>query len=98
MIERLKHRWNINNNFQVLVILIVFAVTGTSTLYVKRVIFELIGFSDFASLWLKIPLYIIVIFPVYQVLFLIVAFIFGQFKFAWNFEKKVFSRFIPKKK
>ena len=32
---------------------------------------------------------LIIVFPVYQVLILIVGFALGQFKFFWNFEKKM---------
>ena len=36
MFEKLKKRWNIESNTQVLVILVVFAVTGSTTVYVKK--------------------------------------------------------------
>lgn len=93
MLEKLKQRWNIESNFQLLVILIVFAVTGSSTLYVRKGVFYLLGITPDTTLWLKVPLYIIVIFPAYQIMFLIVGTLFGQFKFAWEFEKKIFSKF-----
>ena len=92
MFEKLKKRWNIESNFQLLVILIVFAVTGSSTLYVRKGVFYLLGVTADTTLWLKIPLYIIVIFPVYQIMFLLVGTLFGQFKFAWEFEKKILSK------
>ncbi|RZL40902.1 MAG: diacylglyceryl transferase, partial [Pedobacter sp.] len=40
-------------------------------------------------LWLYYPLYIILIFPIYQVLLVSFGSIFGQFKFFWEFEKKM---------
>jgi len=98
MLEKLKKRWNINSNFQLVIILIVFAVTGSSTLYARRGIFYLLGITTETSLWIKVPLYILIIIPIYQLLFLIVGTLFGQFKFAWEFEKKVFSRFKIKRR
>lgn len=98
MLDRLKKRWQIESNFQLVVILIVFAVTGSSTLYAKRGIFYLIGITSETSMWIKAPLYVVIIIPVYQILFLIVGTLFGQFKFAWEFEKKIFSRFKLKRK
>ncbi len=98
MWEKLKKRWKIKTNFQVIIILIVFSLTGSATLIVKKQIFMWLGITPDTALWIKIPLYILTIFPVYQLLFLIVGTIFGQFRFAWEFEKKVFSRFIRKKK
>ncbi len=97
MFEKLKHRWNIESNFQLVIILVVFAVTGSSTLYARRGIFYLLGITIDTSMWLKVPLYILVIFPTYQILFLVVGTLFGQFKFAWEFEKKVFSKLKFKK-
>jgi len=97
MLEKLKHRWNIESNFQLVIILVVFAVTGSSTLYARRGIFYLLGITIDTSMWLKVPLYILVIFPTYQILFLVVGTLFGQFKFAWEFEKKVFSKLKFKK-
>jgi hypothetical protein len=92
MLDKLKQRWNIDSNFQLVLILIVFAVTGSSTLYVRKGVFYLLGITADTTLWLKVPLYIIIIFPAYQIMFLIVGTLFGQFKFAWEFEKKIFSK------
>ena len=98
MLEKLKKRWNIESNFQVVILLFVFAITGSSTLYARNGIFFLIGITAETSLWLKIPLYVLVIFPAYQIIFLIVGALFGQFKFVWEFEKKVFARFRIKRR
>jgi hypothetical protein len=98
MFEKFKKRWNINSNFQLIIILFVFAITGSTTLYVRKAAFFLLGITSDTSLLIKVPLYILIIFPVYQVLFLIIGTLLGQFNFAWNFEKKVFGKFIPGKK
>lgn len=93
----LKKRWNIESNFQLVIILGVFAITGSSSLYVRKGIFYLLGITAGTSLLIKVPMYIIIIFPAYQILFLIIGTLFGQFKFVWEFEKKVFSRLKFKK-
>ena len=92
MFEKLKKRWNISSNFQVVVILVVFAITGSTTVYVKKVIFDWIGITPETHLWIKVPVYIMVILTVYNILLLLVGSLFGQFKFFLNFEKKFFSR------
>lgn len=85
-----KQRWNITSNWQVFVILVVFAVTGSTSALLSKPILEFIGITkDTVSLWIYYPLYIILIFPVYQVLLVSFGFIFGQFKFFWAFEKKM---------
>jgi hypothetical protein len=98
MLEKLKRRWNIQNNFQVIIILIVFAITGSATVYVKRIIFDLLGINSETHFWIEVPLYIIVVLTVYNILLLIVGMVFGQFRFFWEFEKKFFSRFLFRKK
>ncbi len=97
MFKRLKEKWNIKSNFQLIIVLIIFSVTGSTSVIVKKAVFGWIGITSDTSLWFKIPLYILVIIPVYQILLLIVGTLFGQFRFAWEFEKKMFSYFLPKK-
>lgn len=85
-----KQRWNITSNWQVFVILVVFAITGSTSALLSKPILEFIGITkDTVSVWIYYPLYIILIFPVYQVLLVTFGFILGQFKFFWAFEKKM---------
>lgn len=98
MFERFKQRWNIKSNFQLVVILIVFSVTGSSSLYVRKGAFSLLGITSDTELWIRTVMYILIIFPAYNVMLLIVGFLFGQFKFALEFEKKMLGRFKFKKK
>ncbi|RYG35050.1 MAG: diacylglyceryl transferase [Chitinophagaceae bacterium] len=85
-----RQRWNITSNGQLVVILIVFAVTGSTAAYISKPILSLFGINkDSVSPWLYYPLYILLIFPFYQVLLVAYGFLFGQFKFFWAFEKKM---------
>jgi len=97
MLKRLKEKWNIKSNVQLVLILIIFSVTGSAALIVRKAVFDWIGINGDTSLWLKVPLYVLIIFPAYQILFLLIGTLFGQFRFAWEFEKKVFSRLRFKK-
>ena len=98
MFERFKRKWNIESDLQFVIILIVFAITGSSTLYIRKGIFYLLGITVQTDVWVRTVLYILIIFPAYNVMLLVVGFLFGQFKFAWEFEKKMFGRFFPGKK
>jgi len=91
MLQRFKKKWNIKSNLQLVIILIVFSVTGSAALVVKKFAFDLIGIKPETSLLLKIPLYIIIILPSYQVLLLVVGTLFGQFRFFYEFQKKSLS-------
>ena len=83
-----KERWNIKSNWQLFVIIVVFAVTGSSAAYLSKPILSYFGISK-SNPWEYYPLYILLIFPVYQVLLVCFGFIFGQFRFFWAFEKKM---------
>jgi len=88
--NNLKTKWGIQSNIQIILILIVFAITGSLSLVVSDPMLQFIGLSkESVNPWIFIPLRLIIVFPVYQVLILIIGFIFGQFKFFWQFEKKM---------
>ncbi len=91
MFKRFKKKWNITSNLQLIIILVVFSITGSAALIVKKYVFELIGIGPETPLILKIPLYIIVILPSYQVLLLVIGALFGQFRFFYEFQKKSLS-------
>jgi|TARA_B100001175_G_C19109578_1_gene449028 hypothetical protein len=88
--NKLKLKWGIESNFQIILILIVFAITGSLSLVVSDPILNFIGLEkENVNPWIFTPLRLIIVFPVYQVLILIIGFVFGQFKFFWQFEKKM---------
>jgi hypothetical protein len=91
--NKLKKRWNITSNLQLTLILIVFAITGFSSLQLAKPFLSLIGIPEtFQPHWLYRILRLVLIFPIYQVLLVFVGFVFGQFEFFWNFEKKMLDR------
>ncbi len=92
-ILRLKEKWNLGNTWQVVVVLIVFACTGFTVLFLKRPILELITGSDNTSTVTTIVYYLLIL-PFYNILLLMYGFVFGQFRFFWNFEKRFFKRII----
>ena len=91
--KRLKEKWKITSNFQLVVILIVFSVTGSIAVWVAKPVLDFVGLDKNAlSPWIFWPIRILIIFPIYQVLIVIIGALFGQFKFFWNFEKKMLVR------
>ena len=91
--KRLKEKWGITSNIQFIIILIVFSVTGSIAVWVAKPILELVGLDKSAVnpciFW---PIRIAIIFPIYQVMIVVIGALFGQFKFFWAFEKKMLSR------
>ena len=88
--EKLKKRWGLKHGFQVIIILIVFALTGFTVLELRKVIFTLLGIDETSNGWYKTIIYLIAVLPLYQLLLLFYGFIFGQFRFFWEKEKKLF--------
>jgi hypothetical protein len=91
-----KQRWNITNNWQFFVILLVFAITGSSAAMLSKPILNWIGISkETHHIVLYLLLYILIIFPVYQLLLVVFGFLFGQFQFFYSFEKKLLNAMKP---
>jgi hypothetical protein len=96
--KRLKEKWKITSNVQFVIILVVFAITGSLSSKIAKPFCAFIGL-DFSELnpvlaWI---LRLIIILPIYQILLIIIGSLFGQFRFFWEFEKKIFRRIMRKK-
>ncbi len=91
--NKLKKRWGITSNFQIIVILIVFSLTGSASIYVSRPIIKYLGISkENLHIVLYWILYVVLSFISYQILLLLFGWLFGQFKFFWGMEKKILKR------
>tara|TARA_R110001632_G_scaffold210521_2_gene335645 strand:+ start:32183 stop:32494 length:312 start_codon:yes stop_codon:yes gene_type:complete len=91
--EKLKERWGITSNIQIILILLVFAINGSFAAWVANPVTAFLGLSKATTSGLIYwPLRILLIFPIYQLTLPIVGFLFGQFRFFWDFEKKFLSR------
>lgn len=97
IINHLKEKWGLTSIWQVLIIIVVFAVTGSSAVWVGKPILNFFGINNEMPYWLHLTLRIAIIFPVYQVLLLFWGTLFGQFRFFWNLEKKTLGRLVGKK-
>ena len=90
-LQNLQDRWKVKSGLQVVVILIVFACTGFTILFIKRPLFALWFRDGDVPAWMKIAYWVLIL-PVYNVFLLGYGFVFGQFQFFWNFEKRFFNR------
>jgi hypothetical protein len=90
-IDRLKKRWNLSSTSQVFVVLLVFALTGSSVVALRR--WLVANFEWAHSSWFTYSYYWLIL-PFYNLMLLGWGFIFGQFRFFWEFEKRFFSRIV----
>jgi len=93
LINKIKRKWGIKSNLQLLTIFLVFGITGSTAAWISKPILDFIGLKQGTiSAWAYWPIRIIIIFPVYQTSLLIIGTLFGQSKFFKNFIKKMFQR------
>lgn len=95
LFNKLKSHWEIENNWQVLVILLVFTCTGLTAVYIRKFVFALAGIAESDPFWFKTVIWLVTVLPLYNVFLLLYGAIFGQFRFFWGFSKKMVSRLIP---
>ena len=90
--ERLQARWGLESIFQVVMVLVVFALTGMSVLLIKEPLFEILGIDNETGGAWKTVIYLLAVLPLYQILLLFYALLLGQFRFFWEYEKKSMKR------
>lgn len=95
-VQRLQKRWGVSAS-QVFIILLVFACTGFTVMFLKKPIVGFFSEGGEKSLLFSVIYYILIL-PVYNIFLLIYGFIFGQFTFFWEFEKRFFNRMLGRKK
>jgi len=91
--EKLKQRWGLSSNFQVAIVLLVFAITGSTSAYIAKPILSYLGINKVdIHILLYVVLYILIIFPIYKIMLLTIGTLFGQHYFFKNFLIKMLSR------
>lgn len=92
IVQYFKTKWGIKSTFDFIVIMIVFALTGSTSVYLKDFFFHILGISSDTAFIIRFVAYIGTIMPSYFILLLAYAFVLGKFRFFWEFEKKMFRR------
>lgn len=95
-ITKLKTKWNIHSNWDFWMIMIAFSLAGMGVTKIRPIVFHLLGIETDTALWIKVCVYIPLIFPLYQLLLLIFGTLLGQFSFFWEKEKQII-RFLGRK-
>ena len=89
--ERIKKIFKVTSTYQLIIVFIVFGITGSLSLVISEYLAVLLHLDN-------IILSIIFLLIVYQVLLIIIGTLFGEFDYFWEMEKKIISRFKFKKK
>lgn len=94
--HRLARRWGVKPS-RVLVILLVFACTGFTVMFLKRPVVAWASGDDGEQPIAFTVSYYVLILPIYNLFLLIYGALLGQFSFFWAFEKRFFSRLFGRK-
>ena len=93
MIEKLVKKFEANSIQHLIIIFIIFALSGSGSVFISSPILTILSLEELISFY---PLYlfvrIILIVPIYQLLLILVASLFGQFNYFWKFEKRFLQR------
>lgn len=87
--KKLMKRWGLTSNWQVVVVFIVFGITGSTAAKIAGPITDVLGITTELGKGIYWTIRILIIFPAYQVLLVFFGWLFGEFAFFWNFEKKM---------
>ena len=91
--EKIRSFFKVESNYQLFIINLVFAITGTSSLFVADYILDMLLVTqenyDNSFYWIT---RIILILPIYQILLIIFGILFGEFSYFWKMEKKTLNK------
>jgi len=91
--KKLKEKWGITSNFQLFIICVVFAITGSVSAIISGPVIDYLFEGLNINKYLKFILQLVIIMTIYQVLLLFFGFIFFQFNFFLQFVKKFMKLF-----
>ena len=93
MLKKIINKFHARSFKHLIIIFLVFALSGSASLLMSSSILTALNLKELINFY---PLYllvrIILLVPIYQLVLIIIATLFGEFRYFWNFEKKFFKR------
>lgn len=88
--KKLKARWGIRNNYDLVVIFVVFAINGSLSARISVFLMGLMGIDKANTAWYwYYPLLLILVLPLYPFMLMGFGWLFGQSRFFFPFAKKM---------
>ena len=95
--EKIRNFFKVESNYQLFIVNLVFAVTGTLAVYFAGTIIIFGGLNENSINPIFYWIFrILLLIPVYQFLLIIVGTLFGEFSYFWEMEKKILNKLIRK--
>lgn len=89
MIQNLIKKFNAKSKVHLLVIFFVFGLSGSFSLWISSPVMAALDLKNILN---NYPLYllfrVLIIIPIYQLILIVIASIFGEFQYFWKFERK----------
>ena len=92
MIEKLINLFKVKSLKQLIIVFLVFSITGSLSVVLGEPIINFFFEDSFENNFYFWIVRIIIIFPLYQILLIIIGTIFGEFRYFWRIEKKILMR------
>ena len=93
VLKKIIDKFNARSFKHLIIIFLVFALSGSASLLMSSSILKLINLKELINFYpLYLLLRIVLLIPIYQLVLIIIATLFGEFRYFWNFEKKFFKR------
>ena len=92
MIQKVLKIFKVNSINRLIIIFMVFAITGSLSVILGEYVLLLFFSDDVVKGFFYWVIRILIIFPLYQILLIIIGSVFGEFKYFWSIEKKILKR------
>ena len=93
MIQNLINKFNAKSKEHLFIIFLVFGISGSFSLWISSPIMSALDLQNkLDNYTLYVILRILIIIPIYQLILIVIATLFGEFKYFWKFEKKILKR------
>ena len=80
-----------------IIVFLVFSISGSLSVFISEPFLNLLKYEQYISNELiKIVIRILIIFPLYQFILIIIGSLFGEFNYFWNFQKRFIKKFKKK--
>ncbi|WP_366182477.1 DUF6787 family protein [Flavobacterium ovatum] len=88
--KKLKERWGITSNYQLIIIILVFAINGSLSAKISAFVLEELGMTkENTNIFLYYIILLVIVLPLYPFMLLFFGWLFGQSKFFTPFGKKM---------
>ena len=93
MIQNLINKFNAKSKVHLFVIFLIFGLSGSLSLWISLSVMSALELKSIINNYVLYVFFrILIIIPIYQLILIIIATLFGEFEYFWKFEKKFLKR------